>query len=259
MAAAALQGDAVPDNRSHRGPHPEDACRFDPSQLPALRHAVADLSWLFGRGYGDASALKIVGDRYRLDQRQRQAVMRCACTDATRSQRLSKQVAMREVAGSKIHIDGYNLLTTIETALGGGVVLIARDTLYRDIAGVHGTWRRVEETVPALGLVGETAAGLGIASCVWYLDRPVSNSGRLSEIIRTLASEHGWDWAVHVVPNPDDDLAATSEIIVTADGVVLDHSHRWFGLAHAIIATKVANAHVVDLSGGAGETSGDPG
>ena len=237
----------MPEDRSHRGPHPEDARLFAPSQWPALRCAVVDLSWLQSRGYGDVSAWKIVGDRYRLDQRQRQAVMRCACTDEARALRLGKQAALAELAGGTIHIDGYNVLTTVEVALGGGVVLAARDTLYRDIAGLHGTWRRVEETIPALSLVGQTLAESGNASCVWYLDRPVSNSGRLSEIILALALENGWNWQVQVVPNPDEDLAACAEIVATADGVVLDRCRRWVGLARAVIATKVSAACVVDL------------
>jgi hypothetical protein len=194
------------------------------------------------------SGLKLVGDRYRLDQRQRKAVMRCACTDEARALRLSKQAAAAELAGRTLRIDGYNQLTTIEAALGGGVVLAARDTLCRDIAGLHGTWRRVEETIPALRLAGQTAAEHGVAACVWYLDRPVSNSGRLGEIIRAVASENGWDWTVEVVPNPDDDLAGSEEIIATSDSAVLDGCRRWFGLARAVIAAKVPAAHVVDLS-----------
>jgi hypothetical protein len=238
----------MPDDRSHRGPHPEDARLFAPSQWPALRQAVGDLSWLLGRDYGDVSALKLVGDRYRLDQRQRKAVMRSACTDEARARRLSKQAPREELAGRTIHLDGYNVLTTIEVALGGGVVLVGRDTLYRDIAGLHGTWRRVEETIPALRLVGQMAAECGVSSCVWYLDRPVSNSGRLSEIIRALAQENGWNWEVRVVPNPDSDLAGIPEIIATSDSIVLDRCRRWFGLGRAVITAKASMAHVVDLS-----------
>ena len=34
---------------------------------------MSDLSWLLEKGYADRSALKLVGDRYRLRQRQRTA------------------------------------------------------------------------------------------------------------------------------------------------------------------------------------------
>ena len=59
------------DTRSHRGPGPEDRDLFSADQLPALRHAVADLSWLLSRGYAMPSALSLVGNRFDLAARQR--------------------------------------------------------------------------------------------------------------------------------------------------------------------------------------------
>ena len=64
----------MPDKRQHRGPHPHDTILFAPDAHPVLRQAAADLSWLFGRGYASVSAVKLVGDRYALNQRQRMAV-----------------------------------------------------------------------------------------------------------------------------------------------------------------------------------------
>ena len=54
------------------------------------------------------------------------------------------------IAGNELVIDGFNVLTTIEAALGGAVVLVCRDTTCRDIAGIHGSYRKVAETLPAL-------------------------------------------------------------------------------------------------------------
>ena len=70
----------VPDSRSHRGPDPRDAEAFAAHTLPALRAAIADLAWLLNRGYAVVSALKLVGDRWNLTERQRMAVRRSACT-----------------------------------------------------------------------------------------------------------------------------------------------------------------------------------
>src|SRR5262245_31343407 len=82
----------MPDKRTHRTPHPEDARLFAPDTWPALRSAVAELSWLLTRGYAEPSALKLVGDRYNLCVRQRIAVMRCSCTDSARVARLSREI-----------------------------------------------------------------------------------------------------------------------------------------------------------------------
>src|SRR6185436_5239108 len=103
-------------------------------------------------------------------RRQISAVQRSSCSDQHLACRSSRRVA--DVRAQGIAIDGYNVLTTVETALGGGVVLVGRDGCARDIAGVHGTWRRVAETEPALRAVGERLQQLGVAHCRWFLDRP---------------------------------------------------------------------------------------
>src|SRR5256885_8530001 len=44
-------------------------------------------SWLLSRGYQPKSALKLVGDRHSLRERQRLAVGRAACSDESRERR----------------------------------------------------------------------------------------------------------------------------------------------------------------------------
>ena len=111
--------------------------------------------------------------------------------------------------GRAVWIDGFNVLTTVEAALGGAVVLIGRDGSLRDIAGVHGTYRRVEETTPAIALVGAALDRLGVGPCRWLLDRPVSNSGRLRAMLLDAAADAGRDWAVELPFDPDAELIAS--------------------------------------------------
>jgi hypothetical protein len=92
-------------------------------------------------------------------------------------------------------------------------VLAACDGCYRDLASMHGSYRKVEETLPALRLVGESLARLGIESCLWLLDSPVSNSGRLKGIVLQMAADHAWPWQVKLVSNPDNGLAESSELV----------------------------------------------
>ena len=240
----------VPDTRSHRGPHPEDAALFAPAAVPRLRAATADLSWLLGRGYALPGALQVVGNRYALDERQRKAVTRCACTDDARARRAAAEVGPAQAAGVVLWVDGYNVLTTVEAALGGAVVLHACDGCLRDIASVHGTYRHVEETVPALKLIGEVAAELQVARCLWFLDAPVSNSGRLKATISSVALASGWNWEVQVVPDPDLVLAAAGEdgVVATADAGILERCGRWVALAREVVRRRVPGAWVVDLA-----------
>ena len=238
----------MPDTRTHRGAHPEDARLFAAEARPLLREATSDLCWLLSRGYVTPSAMKLVGDRYRLCARQRIAVERSACSDADLARREAHRVGGEQLAGRPLWLDGYNVLTTVEAALGGGVILAARDGTYRDMASMHGSYRKVAETRPALELLGRAVAALGVTECLWYLDRPVSNSGRLKTFIRELAAARGWCWQVELVPDPDAILAHTDEIVVTADSVILDRCPTWFNLARETVARHVPEADVVDLA-----------
>ncbi len=139
------------------------------------------------------------------------------------------------------------MLLTVEVALGGAVVLSCRDETYRDIAGLHGTYRRVDETMPAISLLGGVISGLGVRQCRWLFDRPVSNSGRIRSLFLKYAEENGLDWVVELVDDPDPLLKASSAIIATADSAVLDGCSRWFNLARCVVEARCLGAVVVDF------------
>jgi hypothetical protein len=150
-------------------------------------------------------------------------------------------------AGQTLLLDGYNVLTSVEAALAGGVILHARDGAYRDMASVHGTWRKVEETVPAAELIGGLLAELGVSQAIWLLDRPVSNSGRLKAILAKIAADHAWPWEIRLVAAPDKILREADQIVATADSGILDECSRWVNLARVAIEPKVSSKNVVDL------------
>ncbi|MHC4063810.1 MAG: DUF434 domain-containing protein [Planctomycetota bacterium] len=246
----------MPDRRRHRGKHPEDDRLFAEGQHRGLRTAVTEYSWLLTRGYAQASALKLVGDRHSLTARQRMAVMRSACSDQALQRRRDSMVTLSRLNDQPIGIDGYNLLITIESALSGGLILVGRDGCCRDLASIHGTYRKIEETLPAIDLIADYLAGLQIPRLDWYLDRPVSNSGRLKALMAgvlaargvTLAGETGWN--IELVNSPDAVLAAYPGPIVTSDSVVLDRGGPWTNLAAEIINARVPQAWRVDLGQG---------
>jgi hypothetical protein len=212
-----------------------------------LVEATADLSWLLTRGYSGVGALKLVGDRYQLSARQRIAVARSACSDQDLSRRRAHEVGPEQLRGRPLWIDGYNVLTTVEAALAGGILLAARDGTLRDMASMHGSYRKVMETRPALALLGEMAVLLGVSASVWYLDRPVSNSGRLKTIMAGLAEERGWNWSIQLVANPDAVLWQTDQVVATADSVILDRCRAWFNLGRETVARRVPEARVIAL------------
>jgi hypothetical protein len=240
-------GDVAP-HQSHRGPAAKDQKLFGARQLTTLCAATHDLCWLLDRGYVSHSAIGLVGNRHNLTSRQRMAVSRCACSRDAALHRQERQLTPAEVRGRELWLDGYNVLTVIESALAGGVVLLGRDGCCRDLAGIHRRYRKVDETAPVLRMIGETVAAWGVTGCRWWLDQPVSNSGRLKTFIHEIAAAAGWNMRVELVFNPDKVLWESDQVIATSDGVVLDRCRQWVNLAREIIVARIPQTWLLDLS-----------
>lgn len=235
-----------------RGPAQDDAALFGPDAVAAMRVAVEELAWLLGRGYASTSALKLVGDRHDLRARQRTAVLRSTCTDAQAGARRASRVDPGALAGRGVAIDGFNVLIAVESAFAGGVLLRGRDGALRDMASVHGSYRRSEHTLRAAEAIGERLAALGPSAVAWSLDRPVSNSGRLKTILLTLAGERGWPWSVELHYDPDRHLTGQAQatpglVVASGDAWILDHAPAHVDLAAAVIAQRCPEAWLVDL------------
>ncbi len=241
----------VPEQRSRRGPHPGDQELFGTEAVAQLRPACGDLAWLLNHGYAPGSSLKLVGDRYRLKQRQRIAVSRVCCSDRAAEGRRRSQLDIKQVVGQELWLDGFNVLVTLEAALGGGVVLKGRDGCLRDMSSMHGTYRKTSDSAEALRLLGQVVGKLGVARCCWYFDSPVSNSGRVVELVRGIAAENDWPWEAQTTADPDQLLSHCEAPIVTADSAVLDRAARWFNLTRQVVESCIPAAWIIDFANGA--------
>jgi hypothetical protein len=229
----------MPNHQKHRGPQSDDFKIFNEKWFPVLRKAVADLSFLLTEEYPDTASLKLVGDRYRLNERQRLAVLRAACSNQALSIRQKKMYDYENIKHEIVYIDAYNLLITTESILSGGIIIGCRDGAYRDLASIHGTYKRVEETLPALRLIGKSLKDLKISSVKWFLDSPISNSGRLRGFILQIAQENGWDWQAELVLNPDKLLIEPDKLVISSDSWVIENATAWFNLTGYLLQTKL--------------------
>lgn len=228
-----------------RGADPEDAELFSAAWTPVLRTAVVELSWLLSRGYAEASALALVGNRHELRKRQRDAVRRCACGDASLSARIARRLAP-PLAGRALAIDGFNVLITLESALAGAPVFRGRDGLLRDVASVHGNWREVATTAAALERLAVAIDALGATAVTWLLDRPVSQSARLAQTLEQLGHARTPRWTARLLFDPDAHLRESPDVAATADAGVLDACGPWINLCGLALGSTAA--WLVDLS-----------
>jgi hypothetical protein len=237
-----------PDIRKHRGAHPEDRKLFAAEQVSTLRTAVRELSWLLTRTYSLKGTLKLVGDRYTLTERQRLAVSRAACSDQSKERRAVSLVQAEEISGEDLIVDGFNLIIMVEAALSGGLLMLCRDGCIRDLSGVHGSYRAVNETDTAIQLIGETLEVLHPKSVEWVLDSPISNSGRLAQRIRDLANEKRWNWNVETLFNPDAAISKSKRVVISSDSHILEGTERWLNFNRYLIDRRLADSWLIDLS-----------
>ncbi len=212
-------------------------------------NATEHLSWLKSRGYAAFASLKLVGDRFGLDARQREAVARSACSDDELVARRSTCVAPADISGRIVDVDAFNVLITLEAALAGGPLLLGRGGCLRDLANVRGTWRRVVQTRRAQELLGETLEQWEIAAAHFFVDENVPKSGELRAGLLAMAKERGWVWKCSLLPRVDEALRRSPHVVASADSGVVDGCAAWVNLARSIVESRVDGAWIVGLDG----------
>ena len=205
---------------------------FTPYVQSQLYQATYHLSWLLSHGYAIDSSLKLVGDRFRFHQEIRKALKRASCSAFAFQKRRENQVDVDALRNQTVWIDGFNLLITIERALRGDPVLKCQDGVIRDIAGIHGTYRKGNHTQNACSLIMSMLELYQVNTVRWLFDRPISNSGKMAHFIRQTYQGGPLHCEVDVVQNPDLDLihAPDDFIILSGDGWILENCTHWYNL-----------------------------
>jgi hypothetical protein len=118
----------------------------------------------------------------------------------------------------------------------------------RDLSGIHGTYRKVEETAKAIQLIGIFLEERKIKPVWWYFDSPVSNSGRLKTLLGQIAATNAWQWTIDLAINPDKILIAAQIAVASSDSVILDACRQWVNLGSEIISRRISCAWVINLN-----------
>ncbi|QHQ62104.1 DUF434 domain-containing protein [Anaerocolumna sedimenticola] len=231
---------------TNRGSVPTDTKEFSQDSYVILLQAQKDIFYLLERGYPIKSASTFVGNHYLLSERQRLALVRATSTYKIINERKNKENT-DIIQSQKVYIDGLNLIITLEVALSGSILISCMDGTIRDLAGLRGTYRLIDKTDIAIRLIGEKLEKLHIDTACFYLDSPVSNTGRLKQRIAELLEPYHFEVEINLVNNADINLENKSNII-TSDSIVLNKCISWINLAAEIIRESIPNPFLIDLS-----------
>lgn len=228
-----------------RGYSPHDQREFTGPALDKLKTAAQELRYLLDRGYALSGASVFVGNHHQLSERQRISLVRSICSREDEAAREAKRREPEAVAGRTVHIDGFNAVITLEVALSGSPVLTCCDGAVRDLAGLRGTYRLIDKTETALRMIVRELKSLAVAEAVFWLDRPVSNSGRLKSRVLEVAAEEGLATQAALVDSADAVLW-DKENVVSSDSVILDRCVSWFNLNGRLVP-RVPDVWIVDI------------
>lgn len=235
------------DKKTKRGFDESDEKWFSEDELLRLKRAHEEIKWLLDRNYKIDPTATFVGDRYQFSLRQRNALKRSTSSSGDAEKRKSKELAVEEIKDNGLNIDGFNLIINLEVALSGGTLIMGNDNNLRDLAGLRGTYKLIDKTELALDCIYKFLTSNEIKHINFYLDAPVSNSGRLKLKILEYAEKYSIDTIVELVNNADIALE-NLEYVISSDAVVIDKSKNYFNMSKHIINQYIEDANIVNFT-----------
>lgn len=233
-------------NLKNRGKEASDDALFGTEKMQfKLKEAVTDMHYFLSRGYGEKATLVLVGNRYRLNSRQQQAVRGMSASQNQIEDRKAKEIQSQDLQGKEICFDGFNVLILLESILSNAYVFKGQDGFIRDLSSVYGTYKKVKQTAQAVEMIGDFFKKEKIKKALWLFDKPVSNSGRLKKLIEEIALNHQFDWEVELVYNPDKIIAESNYIAVTSDAWILDYAAANFNLMKYMLSQMAEKETVI--------------
>ena len=230
-----------------RGYAPNDQKEFSGKSVDTLQKAGRDLAYLLNRGYHIKGAATFVGNHYLLSERQRLALVRAVSSEESIKVRKNKEIK-NILPQSIVNIDGFNTIITLEVALSNSLLIKCMDGTIRDLAGLRGTYRLIDKTAPAIRLIGEALEKCNVAKVIFYLDAPVSNSGRLKQQILELLGAFSFEVEAEVINDVDVTLEKL-ENVVTSDAIILDKCRSWVNLNAKLIEEMDDIYPLIDFGG----------
>lgn len=220
---------------SRRGYVLEDEKQFTGKRLELLQKAADEVQFLLDRGYDVKQVTTFVGNHYLFSERQRLALARSVSPKEYIQKRVNKELLQtgNEYLPETVYIDGFNTIITLEVALSGSPVFYCRDGVLRDLAGLRGTYRIIDKTQTAIELLLRQLELLHISKAVFYLDAPVSNSGRLSGMILQCAKGYKISVQTQIIPDVDRVLEQM-EGVISGDAIILNRCKSWLNVVPTI-------------------------
>lgn len=219
---------------------------FKEKGLEKLKEASKDCLYLLNRGYKVKVATCFIQNHYMLSEPQRLALARTLATDKDIINRKNKMVTKEFCKGKEVWIDGFNAIIPMESLLSESPLFECMDGAIRDMANLRGSYHIIDKTEGAIQLILSKLDELEISKAHIYLDKPVSNSGRLKMLILEIAKNYKVEVEIELLNAVDKELYG-KEYVISGDCVVIDESISWIPLYKWIIEDYQKNKNVWNI------------
>ena len=198
--------------------------------------SVKDLKFVISRGYKRPSALKFVGDKYGLNKIERHILFRSVYPPEIIKAPLKKLIPIEKIEGKILGIDGFNLIITLEAIIKGNLIIICEDGLIRDISAVFEKFKATETTYKSLNLIFNLLKSHKPSEVIFLLDSPISNSGKLAEVIKNFYTKYNLKGEAKTSKNVDTEILK-NEIVASSDNIIIDKAEKVVDIPHFFIKT----------------------
>lgn len=164
---------------------------------------------------------------------------RLVFSDSVSDSRKSKIVDLKDIGGNTLILDGYNIIITVESILKDKPIILADDGFLRDFQAIFGKYKFNKHSPQALTLIFKHISNYKPKYVKFYLDRPVSFSGRLAKEIEEMMENYGLNGEVILSNNVDYDFVQECNkdicIAATSDGIIIDNVEKVVDIPHLIL------------------------
>lgn len=217
-----------------RGYLPEYEDYFKGNGLNILKEASKDVLFLLNRGYKVKVATMFVQQHYQLSEPQRLALARTLATRNDIELRNLKKLDKEDCKDKEVYIDGFNAIIPMESLLSESPIFECMDDAIRDMANLRVSYHIIDKTSNAIHLLLKKLDELKVKKANIYLDKPISNSGRLKTLIAEIGEQYNVELNIELLNAVDKELYG-KENVISGDCIVLNECKSWIPLYKWII------------------------
>lgn len=200
----------------------------EPDMKEKLLKPARDIRSILRWGYPKFATIRFVAEHSQLSAEERNILTRVIMPPEKVVSRIRKKIACDGIRNRDLHLDGYNVLLSVDSLLKNEPLWFCDDGYIRDTRYYFSKTSQAEDIEEALDSVLEFLSEASPKSITFLLDSQISRSGELASFIRRKLEEYGIRGEARTSKTVDFDLKTEGGdpkknlVVATSDGIVID-------------------------------------